>query len=201
MSEKSQVVERRIGNPWPWLHHVVGRYYLSPIICGSQAASLAGIPANELIAIPFLVPYTTTYDRICMNVSLANAGGNVRVGIYNNTTSGATPSSLVLDAGTYTTDVAEAKEIVISQQLARGWYWLAYVHDGNGAGGGWSGADETGNLPWLGVTTTTGTNDTYSVWMAAFTYAALPATFTAGGALTLGSTYTAKIHLRVGSVP
>jgi hypothetical protein len=50
----------------------------------------------------------------------------VRLGIYNNDSSTAKPSTVVLDAGTVVVNAANTNfEITISQSLASGWYWLA----------------------------------------------------------------------------
>ena len=76
---------------------------------------------------PFFVPVSTSFDRLAI-VTAAAAGvtsGVIRLGIYNN--NAGVPSSLVLDAGTLTTTAAATYQITISQTLAAGFYWLAFV--------------------------------------------------------------------------
>ncbi len=81
-----------------------------------------------LYYIPIYVPRTTTYTGIGINVNTpAPAGKLARLGIYNNSLGA--PSALVLDAGTVPVDSTGDKIITISQQLAAGNYWLAYVTD------------------------------------------------------------------------
>jgi len=76
---------------------------------------------------PFFVPVATSFDRLAFVTAAASGvtSGVVRLGIYNN--NAGVPSSLVLDAGTVTTTAAATYQITISQTLAAGFYWLAFV--------------------------------------------------------------------------
>ncbi|KKL72109.1 hypothetical protein LCGC14_2088210 [marine sediment metagenome] len=96
----------------------------------------SGSPSNgRLYYIPIYVGRTITYDRIGLDVNTAAPGRSARIGIYNMTRqdSGAIPGTLVLDAGTVDLSATGVKEINISQELAVGYYYLAYVQTG-GAG-------------------------------------------------------------------
>jgi hypothetical protein len=100
-----------------------GTYRRMPYARMDNAAATTG----RLYYQPMFVPISTTYDRLAI-VTGAAAGatsGVVRLGIYNN--NGAIPSTLVLDAGTVTTSAAATYQITISQTLAPGFYWLAFV--------------------------------------------------------------------------
>ncbi|MFW6125468.1 MAG: hypothetical protein ACOC58_00020 [Chloroflexota bacterium] len=80
--------------------------------------------SGMLYYIPLFVSETTTYIRIAIEVQ-TGASGSARLGIYN--WSNGLPGSLVLDAGTVSTLNAGVQEIVISQQLTRGYYFGAMV--------------------------------------------------------------------------
>lgn len=79
--------------------------------------------AGRIYYIPIFVSETTTYIRIGVYVHVASAGtADLRIFNWSN----GLPSSLVLSTGTVNTGTTGAKEIVISQQLTRGYYFLAY---------------------------------------------------------------------------
>jgi hypothetical protein len=87
--------------------------------------------------LPIYISATNTFDRILTRTQASQTGSyNVRLGIYNNDSSTAKPSTVVLDAGTVVVNAASASfEITISQSLASGWYWLAMcVQSTNTAG-------------------------------------------------------------------
>lgn len=151
-------------------------------ICGSigrGASSTQGITANTLFAHPIFIRQSTAFDRIAINVTTAGVLGSLaRVGIYNSNASNY-PSTLVLDAGTVAVDSTGTKTIIINQTLAIGVYWLVIVSDGAPVITGHTGA---GASSFLGISdpATAVNNLSYQV---AFTFAALPATFTAGATL------------------
>ena len=72
---------------------------------------------------------TETFDRILMTTGSSYVGtGVVRLGIYDNDDTTGKPSTVVLDAGTVSVSGTNtAYEITISQSLAAGNYWLAFV--------------------------------------------------------------------------
>ena len=151
-----------------------GNYY-GPVGMVGGAATLA-ITANNLYAVPFLVQRTTTWDRIALQVTTGGiATTTARLGIYNDGTN-LYPGTLVVDAGTVAVDSTGVKAATISQQLQPGLYWLAFVSDGAPV------IRRTGTVPWglLGVDGTELTAQD-ALWTVAFTYAALPDPFTAGG--------------------
>jgi len=177
MSKKSFTTERQTGRSLPWLPHRTGRYYWTQIGVGATGAT--GDPnVNTLYAFPIFIPDLATYTRIAIHTTTAGTG-SARLGIYNDNTG--VPGSLVLDAGTVARSGTGAKEITISQSLARGWYWTAYVADQQD--GIHRGFAQAGCLSWLGAADTTGQTTNYTNWQVAFTYATLPDPFQAGGAL------------------
>lgn len=98
-----------------------GNYYFtaSPNTSGSTT-----LGTGNLRLTPWPVPNTVTLTRIGAEVIAAgDAGCKFRLGIYADDGSGY-PGALVLDAGTIAGDAATAQEIVISQALSPGLYWV-----------------------------------------------------------------------------
>lgn len=163
--------------------------YFAPWIVQASATTVAMV-ANQLYATPLIVPRTTTFDRIAVRITgAAAAGKKVRLGIYADGTN-LYPGALLLDAGTVNADSTGVLAITISQQLTKGFYWLVAVSDGTPTIVVWG----FHNTP-LGQTASDIALE-QGEWTVAFTYAALPDPFTAGGALT-SSGYGLLISLRV----
>ena len=148
-------------------YHITGR--------GSGTAQTIG--ANTLWAIPFIVARDMTVDRIAIEVSALAEGASARLGIYNNGTN-LYPGSLLLDAGTVSVATTGIKTITINQALPKGIYWMVVVSDGN--------PSLSSLYIYYGSTFILGLREdnfsySYLGWSVAFTYAALPDPFTAGG--------------------
>ena len=87
----------------------------------------AAVVAGRIYYIPIFVTEATTYIRIGGNVSALSAGSaDCRIFKWNN----GLPGSLILSAGTFDTGTTGLKEIVISQLLARDYYFLAVRYTG-----------------------------------------------------------------------
>ena len=168
-------VEKALANKnSPWLPLSTGRYYSSP---GVNALTTLTLTINTLYAIPILLPELHTATTINIEVTTQSAGNNLRMGIYSDLSG--VPDTLILDAGTVSLTGTGNKAISISQSLPMNWYWLALVANGAAAVRALS---QTNAMPMLGFSS--GTDTTIHVgWSVAFTYAALPSTFTSGGAL------------------
>jgi len=73
---------------------------------------------------PIFVDTQTTFDRIGINVTGGDGlGGLADLRIFNEALG--LPTSLILSAGTVSTNAPGAQEIVINQTLPRGYYFLA----------------------------------------------------------------------------
>jgi len=166
-----------------------GKYYTYPFV---TTIANVFVTANRLYAIPVYISETGTFSKIGMEVTTGLAG-NGRVGIYNMDSDGL-PSTLILDAGAFTTNAAAEKEVTISQSLSQGWYYLAFVSDvaveiraaaATGAGAFVLG----GQSSLLSVATA------YAPYVA-LTYGALPASF---GTATIVNMVTAHplVYLKV----
>jgi len=78
--------------------------------------------AGKIFYTPIFVSETTTYTGIGIMVGTAAEGSaDLRIFEWDN----GIPGSLILSAGTVDTGTTGVKEIVINQQLARGYYFLA----------------------------------------------------------------------------
>jgi len=87
-----------------------------------HANANAAITANLIYYIPVFVSEPTTYIRIGCYVGVGSAGtADLRIFAWSN----GLPASLILSAGTVNTTGAGYKEIIIAQQLTRGYYFLA----------------------------------------------------------------------------
>lgn len=108
---------------------VVGLYYPTGI-----NASTIPTTVNRVYYVPISFRRACTLDRIGFTgLTAAVASSVARLGIYTDTDG--RPGSLVVDAGTVSTDAGlSAKEIVISQAVDRGRYWLACVSQGGASG-------------------------------------------------------------------
>ncbi len=109
----------------------IGEYFTMPYAVPNQGVE--PLTADRLYAIPFYVARDRTFDRIAVDVSTAQAGSEIRLGIYNNGTNLA-PGTLVDDSGTVDTTGTGIKTITISEALTKGLYWLA-VYNKTGAVG------------------------------------------------------------------
>lgn len=102
------------------------RYVMPGWFFGDTAAK--PLTSGVLYYLPIFVAGTTTYIRISLFVTTADPGSTARLGIYE--WDAGLPGALVLDAGTLSTASPGAKDIVISEELTRGYYFLALVSDG-----------------------------------------------------------------------
>lgn len=160
----------------------LNQWYTSPNT-GTALTTGAGT-VNVLRAIPFVVSKIMTIDQMAINVTTVGAGGtgNARIGIYADN-GNSYPGALVVDAGAAVTTSTGVKTFTTGMPVTidPGLYWLAYVHD-NATTAPTVRALAVASLnPVLGYASTLPTNAQFG-WSVAFTYAALPATFTAGGA-------------------
>jgi hypothetical protein len=97
------------------------RWVLPGWYCATAGAGLT-LAAGRIYYIPIFVSETTTYVRIGGYCSTLSAGtADLRIFAWNN----GLPGALILSAGTVNTSTTGDKEITISQQLGRGYYFLA----------------------------------------------------------------------------
>jgi hypothetical protein len=81
------------------------------------------ITADRLYAHPMLVPKSTSFDQIIVNIN-SSAAGNVHMGIYEMGSDGL-PGALVVDAGATSVATTGDKTATLSLTLAAGWYWIS----------------------------------------------------------------------------
>ena len=142
----------------------------------SRGSTDLGISANVLYASPLYIARNLTIDRIAINVSAAGAAGTKgRLGIYKTGTN-LYPGALLKDYDLVNVDGIAVVYAAADQALTEGLYFFALVSNG-------APSIKTLYSSWaaMGVLST----DLLSAngaWSVAFTYAALPNPFTAGGA-------------------
>jgi hypothetical protein len=99
-----------------------GRYYGLPGVGGGSGVTFTN---QRQFFLPFYVPKSTAFDRICVNITVAGeAGSVVRLGIYVDNGSGA-PGALTVDGGTVAGDGAAAFKTVTIALTLQGLYWLS----------------------------------------------------------------------------
>jgi len=149
-----------------------GEYFPPFPVEGTGTAS--ALTAGRLYAFPFPISRDVTIDRLAIQVTTADAGKKVRLGIYQH---GANvyPGALLLDAGEVDVGANGVKEIVISQALPRSMYFLAIISDG---------VPELRrlhhHLALMGIDDTD-FGKPYIYWYKAQAYGALPGSFPAAG--------------------
>lgn len=73
------------------------------------AASTANVPVNRMFALPFWPGRRCTVTAVAANVTLALAGGSLRMGVYQS--DGVLPTTLLADYGTVTAGVTGIRSI------------------------------------------------------------------------------------------
>lgn len=89
----------------------------------------ATVPADRLFALPLYPGRAATLTAAAVNVTLALAGGNIRMGVY--ASDGVLPTTLVADYGTVTVGVTGVRQISgLSTPLRPTLYFLGVVRQG-----------------------------------------------------------------------
>lgn len=136
-----------------------------------------GLTKDLQWGVPFIVTNDCVMDRLGIEITIAGTAGSLsRLGIYNDNGNNS-PSTLLLDAGTVANDSATLQLITINQALPAGLYWLSFVMNSN-ASPTFRTVPVAGTNNTLGLPTTAGANHN-TIIAPAFTFAALPSTFTA----------------------
>jgi lysophospholipase L1-like esterase len=81
---------------------------------------------------PFWVPRASTFDQIAAEVTTAQPGASVRLGIYGSGAAGQ-PLGLIFDAGTIDASTTGIKTLAVTVVLQPGWHWLAALSLGAAA--------------------------------------------------------------------
>jgi len=125
-----------------WTHYRKGGYgYGCHSVPARGSVSTLSLNADYLYAFAFYNPVSTLFDRIIIYVQTPVAGALVRLGIYGDNGS-VYPGNLVLDAGTVDASTVGVKEILISQTLGAGLYWLVCLSNAAPTLGGQTGVNQ-----------------------------------------------------------
>jgi hypothetical protein len=138
--------------------------------------STGGLSPNLQWGVPFIVTRNCVIDRFGLEITAGGTAGSLsRLGIYLDN-GNLSPGTLLLDAGTIANDSATLQLITVNQALPAGMYWLSFVM--NSAASPTFRTISAGTYaPVLGVPTTAGAAHR-GIIAPAFTFAALPSTFT-----------------------
>ena len=168
------------------------RWYLAGAVADAALTSAATVGAKDILrAVPLLEPRGGTLDRIAIEVvtigAVSTGTGKARLGIYTNTSdANLYPASLVLDCGEVDVLTTGVKALTIAQALAANTlYWLVLNHDCDTTDPVLRSISAGAAAGILGIASTFGTPQG-NHWTSALTYAAMPATFTAGGSVGSG---------------
>lgn len=172
---------------------------INHIVAGVSKVSSTGsgtiATANTMVAVPFIAPQRGgTVDRIDFQINTLGAG-NGRLGLYSNTSDSTLyPNALLADGGSISTATTGVKSTTISVALAGGSLnWLVYNTDNAVALVlQLNGTDVTSMLgqPAAGGTAY------HAAISVAQAFGAMPATFTAGGAYVLSTSFVPWLRLR-----
>jgi hypothetical protein len=160
----------------------LNQWFTSP---ATGTALTTGAPTlGVLRAIPFIASKTTTLDQMAINVTVAGSATNCTadVGIYSDN-GNSYPGARVVDAGSAVVSVAGVKTFTTGMPvtLDPGLYWLVYEHNCATTAPTIRSFAVASLIPVLGYASSLPTNQQFG-WSVAFTYAALPASYPAGGA-------------------
>lgn len=162
------------------------------------AGTTVATTLDTLVAVPFIAPARGgVLDRIGVNCAAGNsAGREIRIGLYNNVSDQRLfyPNSLLVDSGALSVATTGVKSATISQTLNPGeLYWAAYVTNHSTPTFRSFALSTTANLLGADSSLTTAIQRGYTY---AYTYAALPATFTAAQAAVQSTTLHPAIYIR-----
>jgi hypothetical protein len=167
---------------------ISGKYYSAALFAAPFSGGLVG-DSNLIAAEPFLLSKRTIFDRIGIDVQVAETGGHVRLGIYSDDGFYYPKDRLVFTSELDTSSVAFVEEN-ISITLEAGLYWLVSNYDSALTLQISEAPDCTLSIG--GEPGTSLVGSTY--YKTSFTYAPLPNPFPAGCLISSGA---ASIFLRV----
>lgn len=134
---RSDAAQAHVSDGEPGLPVRVGPFGNLPVVRSGAWHSLppqgnsgtATVPADRLFALPLWPGRASTLTAVAVNVTLALAGGNIRMGLY--ASDGALPASLVADYGTVSVGVTGIRQISgLSTALRPVLYYLGVVRQG-----------------------------------------------------------------------
>ncbi len=141
------------------------------------------IGKDAMVAIPFIIEETMTFDRIGAEVTSPVASGVCSLLIYDSVNN--VPTNLVLDAGTISVASATYQEITINKQLTAGLYFLVFWHNGS-ATPTFRAMPTAACNKVLGLPSTLGTGNTYTRIFNSKVYTTAPLTYDLTGFTVFG---------------
>lgn len=107
---------------------------VGPMVVGTPASLT--LTNQRLYLVPFIVPESKTFVSLSINVVTREAAKGIRLGLYNSNATTRQPTTLIVDAGIVDLDtgtgVVNKNTKTISQLLAPGLYYAAFLSNGTG---------------------------------------------------------------------
>jgi len=171
----------------PVLTQETATYYIRNSQSGTQAQLTPTTSTTYYIPV-FLTTFTA--DRIGFRAATYTTTGNVRLGLYNVSSTTGKPTTLVFDAGTVSVTAAPTDyTITISQSITAGWYYFAINRQsGSFTFTAWDG-------PVMNFASTASTPGGSTITM--FTEASITGAFTTAGTVTPSAGNAISVGLRV----
>lgn len=149
--------------------------------CSSGGSiSVRTVAVDIMYALPLYLPNTMLVGAIYAEIPTTGAAGNMRMNLYTDL-NGYPNQRLVAETEITTMATVGVKRQLIGLTLPYGFYWGASVFSSTPEMRG-ENFTSGQNAHWLGATSATDVVSHPGISVA-FTYAAMPATFTAGGTL------------------
>lgn len=98
------------------------------VLISSETSGVATPTADELVFVPFDIPYAINVASIEFEVTAVGVGSTFRVGLYESNSDGTEPGALLDESAAIDTETtAEVKSHTVGVDLSPGRYWIAGV--------------------------------------------------------------------------
>jgi hypothetical protein len=171
---------------------LTGASLLNDMIVFYSSVSPA-LATDRICATPFYLPRDMTFDQVVIMVKTADAGKNIRLGVYNDGTN-LYPGTLAKDFGAVSVNATGVITTTITDDLSltKGLYWKGSIAENTGA-------DLYCSPIWLAVLGVSETNLT-QVYVGynkdSVSYGALPDPFTSGASKNVTPSAQIQYYLR-----
>ncbi|HET6373004.1 MAG TPA: hypothetical protein VFG76_06840 [Candidatus Polarisedimenticolia bacterium] len=170
----------------------VERWYVAGSISGIAIGN-AAIAENVIYAAPLTSERGGRIDQLAVSLNTActviSATGKARIGIYTSTSdTNLYPDALVVDAGEVSFLTNGVKTLAVNVLLSPSkLYWVVMNEDCDNADPSMRVLGATASAPILGVSTAFAGGNSGNGWSVNMGYAPLPATFPAGGTVSINN--------------
>lgn len=96
-------------------------------LSGGPTANTVSLVANTLYCLPIIIPISTLFTKIGVEVTTGSGSTSMRLGIYDNGGTGGYPGARIVDAGTVSTVTGGLVVTATISQTLLGAYWLVGI--------------------------------------------------------------------------